>query len=247
LPYDSETNKKNGELVKKLLKDNSFSPAVVKKIPSYFCSFDEYADYGEYQFAVYDVKLGLSGEVIGVETLFSNNDHYSVMFSNIILHSEYQPVKFENKAIASNTFVTVRFFQRISYPTMDWPPSYEKVFDHSFEYHRISSGPYLDSIVNPPFPRNLISGGVTQDRDILYNDTLRVSIMVDTLGNVRQPNYISRHLSLSGEIAKTVLKKLKYLPARDICGERVQYRGELTLIFNYNSKNIRIISDWLRR
>ncbi|MCP4705646.1 MAG: hypothetical protein GY865_13685, partial [candidate division Zixibacteria bacterium] len=46
LPYDSETNKKNGELVKKLLKDNSFSPAVVKKIPSYFCSFDEYADYG---------------------------------------------------------------------------------------------------------------------------------------------------------------------------------------------------------
>ncbi len=246
LPYNSKTNAKNRELINKTLEINKFSPASIKKIPSYFCRFEWDANYNDYPFALYRIELDSSGQIYDIETIFSNQKHYSDMFSNVLLYAEYKPAKFEDKAIASNIFVTVRFFQRLSYPVEVWPPSLEKELDFSYEYHRISFRPYLDSIINPPFPANLAGGGIMQKENIQFVDTIQVAVKIDTLGNIAHSKYRSPYFSVADKVSKSVLKKLKYLPARDLRGNKVIFEGKLILIFRNNSKNIRVISNWLQ-
>jgi len=246
LPFDSNTNIKDRNLVGKILEMNNFSPASIEKIPSYFCHFDPASDYDDYPFAVYKIALDLAGQIKEIETVFSNYKHYSDMFSNVLLYAEFQPAKFKEQAIMSNIFVTVRFFQRIGYPAEIWPLSYEQENDFSYDYHRISYRPYLDSLVNPPFPANLINGGIVQQTNIVFVDTIQIDVTIDTLGNIGKSKNQLSSFSVANKISKSVLKKLKYLPARDIKGNKVNFDGQLTLIFKFNSKNIRIVSNWLR-
>ncbi len=246
LPYDFKSKISDRRLIDKTLKINNFGPASVTKIPSYFCRFDRNVSYDDYPYAVFRVGLDSSGQVEDIETIFSNHKHYSEMFSSILLYADYQPAKFEEQKIASNVFVTVRFFQKLSYPAEIWPPSYEKEFDFSYEYHRISFLPYLDSIVNPPFPKNLVTGGINYEKDINFNDTLQVALLIDKRGKVIGPKFMTPSSQMSEKICKSVLKKLRYLPARDKNGNKIDFNGQLTLIFKNNSNNIRIISNWLK-
>lgn len=248
LPVDFYANKKNRDLIGKTLRLNNLTPAFVEEIPSYFCRFDRNVDvdYDNYPYAVFRVELDSSGQVEDVETIFSNHKHYSGMFSNILLYADYQPAKFAEQKIASNTFVTVRFFQRLAYPAELWPPSYEKELDFSYEYHRISFRPYLDSIVNPPFPKNLVTGGINYENDINFNDTLQVAVAIDKGGKIIGPKFMTPSSQMSEKICKSILKKLRYLPARDKNGNKIDFDGQLTLILKNNSNKIRIISNWLR-
>jgi len=246
LPHNSKTDTKNRELIKKTLELNKFSPASIKKIPSYFCRFKGNVNYSDYPFAVYKIELDSSGQLENIETIYSNHQHYSDMFSTILLYAEYEPAKFKDNPIASNIFVTVRFFHRLAYPAEVWPPSYPEELDYSYEYHRISFRPYLDSIINPPFPANLAGGGIVQDNYVRFADTIQVSVRIDTLGDIAYSRYRSPSHSLVDKISGPVLEKLKYLPARDLRGNKVAFEGNLTLIFKSNSKNIRVISNWLK-
>ncbi len=246
LPYDLRSKRTDRGLIDKTLGVNNFGPATINKIDQYFCYFNRNVDYADYPYAVFRVELDSSGQVDDVETIFSNHKHYSEMFSSILLYADYQPAKFEEQKIASNVFVTVRFFQKLSYPAEIWPPSYEKELDFSYEYHRISIRSYLDSIVNPPFPANLVNGGIVQKTDISFIDTVLVAVRIDTLGKIASSKYSAHYSLVAGEISKATLKKLKYLPARDINGNKIDFDGQLTLIFKNNSNNIRIVSNWLR-
>jgi len=246
LPYNNKTGRFNRELVDKVFKYNKFSPAIVNTVPSYFCSLNSNFNFADYPFAVYKVELNSFGQVIDLQTIFSSYDHFSNIFYNILLYTDFEPARFDNGKIKSNIFVTVRFFQKLAYPIEEWPPSYDKEIDYSFEYHRISFRPYLDSIVNPPFPINMPTGGFIQENKMPYNDTVNVKVTVDIRGKIRHPIYISSYYPQSYSIAKSILKKLSYLPARNINGKKVEYEGQLSLILRSNSNNIRIITNWLR-
>lgn len=245
LPYDSQMDTNDGELVEKILELNKFSPASVKKVPPYFCRFKKVSNRNSYQYAIYKIELDPFGQANQIETIFTNYQHYSDMFFTVLLYSEFQPARYEGKAVSSNLFVTVRFFQKLPYPSEIWPPLNETDLDLSYDYHRISFRPYLDSIVNPPMPINLIKGGINQERNIVFIDTIQVSVTIDTLGNIKRHEYKSRQYPIGEKITKAVLKKLKYHPARDISGSKSIFEGELTVIFNLNSRNIRIVSNWL--
>ena len=246
LPYNSITGNFDRRLIEEVLELNKFSPSSITKIPSYFCKFGRDADFKEYPYAVYEIDLDSTGEVEDIKTIFSNHQHYSDMFSSILMYTKYQLASFNGYKVASKLYLTIRFFQRLSYPTEIWPPSYERELDYSYEYHRVSIRPYLDSIINRPFPDNLIGGGMIQKEKTLFEDTIQIAVTIDVRGKVVAPKFISGSSQLVAKISKSVLKKLKYLPARDICGEKVNFEGELTLIFKNNSNNIRIISNWLK-
>jgi hypothetical protein len=245
LPSESAEYSIKRDLIEKTLELNQLSPVLVKKIPSYFCHFERGSNPHEYPFAVFRVALDTAGSLASVETVFTNDRQYSNIFSNVLLYAKYLPATSNGHPIASNTYITVRFFKRVVYPTEIWPPSNEREYDFSYEYHRISYRPYIDSIVNPPFPINMSDGNIIINENIVFVDTVEVGITIDTLGNVKYRRLIEPTSVIADKTAKSIIKRLKYLPARGLDGSKIEFEGQLTIVFRNNSHNIRIISNWL--
>ena len=234
------------DLIYQSLQLNGLIPAAVRRIPPYYCVYPDSLNKGDYPFAVYRVDLDSIGNVDNVELINGTYPHLAELFFSVLLHSEYIPGSYNGESIPFSLYVTVRFFERINYPTLPWPPGAEGNGDFSYEFHRISVKPYPDSIVCPPMPTNLYMGGIIQDKIVPYDDSLVIDIRVDTLGNVSLTGYRNSAGAPAAGIAKKALKTLKYLPARDINGKKVPFAGRIGLIFKENSKNIRMVAEWLK-
>jgi hypothetical protein len=245
LPYNRNEKRWNDSLMNKALEFNGFIPASIKKVPPYYCHFRKEISKTGYPFALYNVTIDSSAHVQDVEIITTNSDHYASMFSNVLLFAEYQAAAYNGINILSNLFITARFFPRLPYPTDYWPPSVMEDIDLSWDYHRIVFRPYLDSIVNPPMPANLVDGGIIYKENMVFYDSVRINVNIDTMGTISSFEFVSPTGPLIGKISRQILKKIKYFPANDINGRKIGFAGQIILIFKSNSKNIRIVSNWL--
>jgi len=245
MPYNSGKRQWNDSLVNKALELNGFIPAAVLNVPSYYCEFKTEIDKSDYPFALYNVTIDSISQLQNVEIIATNYNHYASMFSNVLLHSEYRAATFKGINISSNLFITARFYPRLTYPTDNWPPLIQEDADLSWDFNRIAIRPYLDSIVNPPMPANLINGGITFEKNIIFNDSVRVNVRVDTMGTISSFEFVSPAGPLAGEISRQIIKKIKYFPANDINGKKIEFDGQIQIKFRSNSNNIRVVSNWL--
>lgn len=247
-PYNHAENSFRYELVEDFLELNGFRPAAVNIIPPYYCKLGNNFNNANYPFATFRIAINETGKLTKIETICTNSEQHADLLSTVLLYAGYDAASYNNSPINSDLFVTVRFFKQIPYPTDYWPPVFsenEDKIDYSYDYHRISFRPYLDSIINPPMPANLISGGIMVNGDVWFNDSLFADVTIDTLGLIKSSRYDHFLPPIVNERTKEVIKNLRFLPAYDIHGDRAEYEGRIKLIFENNSKNIRVISEWL--
>jgi len=245
LPYDDYSCTKRKNMLDSALELNGFTVPGLIKFPSYFCYFRDPTLTAEYPYAIFEIELDGDGNLIDHNEKFSNFEAFSRLLINAIMYARFQPEKYNDQKLDSKLYLIVRFFENLNYPVVLWPP--EKDNPHAkipFDYIRLESSLYLDSIVHPPIPTNAPFGIFRVPERTPVNDTAYVNLLIDSSGNVEKYEYNDYLPDPLGKIVGDVIPKLKFTPARDLSGRKVRFEGDLYLIFN-SSKKIRIVADWL--
>ncbi len=245
LPYDDYTCIKRKEMLDSALELNGFTIPGLEKFPSYFCYFPDPLLTDNYPYAIFEIELGKSGELIEYNETFSNFEAFSRLIMNAIMYADFRPAGLNGANFQSKFYLIVRFFENLNYPATLWPPEKNNPkAKMPFDYIRMETELYLDSIINPPIPTNAPFGVFRVSKLTQVSDTAYVRLIIDTMGNVKDfefEDYIAVPLD---KIINDVVPKLKFTPARDLDGWKIQFNGRLSLIFDF-SKKIRIIADWL--
>lgn len=243
LPYNPHLNYRDNELLNETLALNGYRSAAVKWVPSYYCmSYDELSK-GIVPFAIFRVSLDAAGLLQNIETIVTNNPSCAKIVSTVLLYSGYRPAEFEDSAIASDFYVTVRNFRQVGNPTSEWPPENIGKAGYLLNYMRIDSKPYLDSVVVYPIPTNL-TGDIFHNSDsIKIGDSVKVPVIISPAGHAVISGAASAFSDNRGNQIKGLLSKLQFIPLQDISGQRLAFNGTLTLYFDF-SKKIRIRLGW---
>ncbi len=244
LPFLAYNDHRNKRLIDQTLILNGFGLPGVKRFPPYYCSakLSDRSDY--YNFAIYEMTLDSLGKPVQILEHCSSNIDYSKLFSLALLHAEFQPAYFHGRTVPSNMFITVRFFPQLEYPTHDWPPIDAGPEAYPFEYVRLESALYLDSIIHPAIPLNIPGGVINWPDFISLADSVYANVKIDTLGRIVRQSFLISHGGEMEPLVGQILKSLHFLPARDINNAVRIFDGLLILRFQ-NSRNIRIEANWL--
>ena len=158
-----------------------------------------------------------------------------------MLHTGFQPLKINDSAIYSKSFILFSILPQLYYPI----PAYDSLFRAShddvskflFKYY-----PYRKNVVIPPLPRRN-PYNILPKTALSLNDTLLCQIDIDLDGT---PNL--KYLSSPDEnLKKAVIRLLsqnQFYPARNCKGNPQPFSGYLEFQPN-NSVDIRIRYFWL--
>ncbi len=244
LPYDDNTCQKNRGLINKALELNGFDIPLVEKFPAYYFYMNDTLPDKNYLFAVFEIELDSMGNYVEFRNYAGAADQLADLFSRLVLYTDFLPASYGGKTKTSTLYLTVRLFNGIRYPTVTWPPKGNVGIKMPFDYMRVETSLYPDSIINPPIPINIPNGIHYYSEPTSYIDTFDIVVTIDTSGNIRKYNYRSPIKSSTCKICDMVINRLLFLPARDLHNQVVEYEGTLQLIFD-TSKNIRIVANWL--
>jgi hypothetical protein len=243
-PYCDYNDARSRLLIDKALEINNIIPPQLNEFPSYYCPFKEREKIEFYPFSIFRVEIDSIGKLVQLEDICNTFPSYAELLSKVVLYARFQPAKYKEQPISSNLFIIIRFFDRIKYPVSEWPPDLSGVIDFPFDYVRIEPVLYLDSLVNPPYPTNVVRGMVNNNISILFNDTIKIGINIDTMGKVSRVNFnYAGDKGLRSEIEK-VVKKIKFTPARDINDNKIAC-SETLYIYSAGDMLLRIIFPWL--
>jgi hypothetical protein len=245
LPYDNYTCIKRKNILDTALVLNGFAIPGLIRFPSYFCYFADPSLTDNYPYAIFEIELDSAGQLIDYNQTFSSYEAYSRLIMNAIMYADFQPEKYKNAALPSKFYLVVRFFENLNYPTTLWPPPKDDPrAKMPFDYIRLETGLYLDSVINPPIPTNAPFNVYRIDKLTQIFDTAYVKVKIDTLGHVKKYTYAAYIVEPLQKIVDEVVPKLKFTAASDLSGKNVNFEGGLSLIFD-SSKKIRIIAEWL--
>lgn len=244
LPYHEPECYLVKPLIEKTLELNEITPPRISRFPSYYCFFEDERQIEDYPYALFKVDLDSSGALTDYEQLFSTRSDFSTKVSTALLYADFQPAMLRGREFPATLFVIVRFFDVVDYPTSLWPPAESSNPHLPFDYLRVETELFLDSIINPPIPVNIPRGEFKNPSVIPFADSLEVFVEIDTLGKIvsaSHPDYLfTRFMNATEEL----VKDLRFTPAKDISGKKVNFEGILRLTFT-NSKIIRIVGGWL--
>lgn len=243
-PYCDYNDARSRLLIDKALEINNIVPPQVEEFPSYYCPYKEGDKIEFFPFAVFRVEIDSTGKLVQREDICNTFPSYAELLSKVMLYARFQPAKYKERPISSNLFIIIRFFDRIKYPVSKWPPDLSGIIDFPFEYVRIEPVLYLDSLVNPPYPTNVIRGMVNNNISILFSDTIKIGINIDTMGKVSRVNFnYVGDKGLRSEIEKLV-KGIIFTPPRDINDNKIAC-SETLYIYSEGDTLLRIIFPWL--
>jgi len=243
-PGDEIAGDRNHSEIVRTLEINGVAIPKLVRFPSYYCAFPPEADESDYQYAVYEVLVDSSGELADFSLIKSTMTSCSMKIGNALLYADFNPAGIEGKRFESRFFVIIRLFKRVNYPTMIWPAGNERSAVLPFDYCRIESRLFLDSIINPPFPVNVPGGAFRLDAPAQLADTFETEVVIDTAGRIRSWRILDYVPEVLSELTGDLLEELIFLPARDAGDRLVDFKGRLLLMLDAG-RNLRIISKWL--
>lgn len=247
LPFDEPTCDLNSHLVEKTLRLNGYELPKIINFPSYFCMHSTGLDSADaYPFVIFEMEVDSSGGLIDYSEISTNRPECAALLSNVLLHARFQPPSRNGRPFAAGFYLAIRLFGSIDNPTPVWSSGTNGKNRDVFEMNRIEVLPYLDSIVNPPYPISAYDGDYFYSSVVSFKDSVDVMVHIDSLGRAGSPAYQSITHEILRNVIKDVLKKLKFTPATRPDGTRVGFDGRLIFEFD-NSKNIRIQPGWLPR
>jgi hypothetical protein len=244
LPYDEYTCQRKRDLLEKALILNGVTPPGVRRFPPYFCRFSEDENIDDYAYAVYRIELDDQGNMLDFRELFSSREIFSDLMSRVLLHVNYRGGAYLGRGFASEFYLIIRFFNIVGYPTCDWPPAKERGITLPYDFLRIETRLYLESIIHPPIPVNVPSGSFSYGKPAPSSDSIEVYVKIDSSGNISRARFLAPVDDELGRYARNLLEDLAFTPARNLEGERKSFHGELIMVFDA-SKRIRIAARWL--
>ncbi len=244
LPYEEPECSKRKFQLEEMLELNGFSIPGIVSYPSYFISVEKSGEKFEYPFSVAEVEIDSAGQLVDFEILYSYGRDFSNIIGTSLLYADFEPAEYKGVGFNSRIFIIYRFFGSIQYPTGSWPPEPVPGINLPFEYLRIEPLLYLDSIVNPPIPLNFPAGLFKYDSIIPFSDSAEVSVNIDENGRVRSFRILSFVNNEIERLVNEIIKKLRFLPARDLSSNRTEFNGTLSLEFS-EGKFVYIWTDWL--
>jgi hypothetical protein len=242
-PYREPDCVRNRKLIERCLELNGFELPGVKKFPSYYFAIGSVEEDFDYPYLVYKLRLDSAGTLLNFDKIMSVGSDYSNTFNNLLLYADFKPALYYGKGVDSEFYLVFRIFNTVQYPTLEWHQQ-DINSGYPFEIVRIEPMLYLDSVINPPLPINAPDKKFRYDKVIPFRDTLEMEISINKSGEVRWAKSNSKAYDYIKNDFLKIVRKLKFLPARDINNSRVDFRDRMTLVF-LNSKEIEIDADWL--
>ena len=160
------------------------------------------------------------------------------------MYAEFEPARYQDRPMASSLYIIFRFFDRLKYPVSIWPPDLNGSIDFPFEYVRVEPVPYLDSLINPPYPQNINRGLIKNDFIMQFNEPVKIRIKIDTTGKVSGADIRTRLDKNIGEKIIRSVKSIKFTPARDINDQILEYSADI-FISKEDDRFLRIVFPWL--
>jgi hypothetical protein len=246
LPYDERACTRNRRLVEKSMELNGWELPQLKKFPSYFVALREPPSLMEYPYAVFRISLDSLGRLKDYEQVLSYGGDFQALFENPLLYAVFSPLRYRARGLDSEIYIVFRLFDVVNNPTAVWPASMSSQKSLPFEALRIEVLYFRDSILNRPIPYNLPDGLYSYGETVPFMDTVRVEVELSQDGDVIRydileilPRLLEKHL-------KAIIGGLRFTPARNWQNEREGFQGFLEIAFD-NSKNIRVVAEWLPR
>jgi len=243
-PFEEEACIKRKGMLEKTLELNRFILPSIERFPSYFCYFGDEPEIDNYNYTIFEIDLDEDGKLVDFREIYNGHKAYTRMISKVLLYADFKPAEYRGLPFASTIYMIVRFFDFFDYPTGIWPPQKGSEGRMPFDYLRLETGFYLDSIINPPIPINCPFGKCRLSESAPFNDTIEVFVKIDTLGNITKFNNHDFVFAPLKPIISKVMEKIKFTSARNMSNEKVSFEGLLYLIFD-SSKIIRIVVQWM--
>jgi len=244
VPFLASNGYKNRKLIDQMMILNGFNLPVLRKFPSYFCKAGTADRKESYNFAIFEIMLDSQGNPVDATEYCSSNADYSKLLGLAAFYAEYLPASFHKERFESGIFVMVRFFPELEYPTHLWPNFNLPSQSYPFEFIRLKSDLYLDSIINPAIPANIPGGIINWPDFIPLNDSVWVKVKIDTMGQIVSHSFYTPVWGEKDSLTEQILRSLQFIPARDISNSVCEFSGSLMIRFQ-SGRNIRIEADWL--
>nr|MBN2278875.1 hypothetical protein [candidate division Zixibacteria bacterium] len=242
-PVDETECRKDRFLLDSMMFLNDYRMPGLAGFPSYYCRFSNGRDTGMYPYVVYRVDLDTAGDLVDYEKIFIGKPDFTAATDKALLYARFTPTVAGEIKIPSKIYLTIRFFPSILYPTREWLPP-ESSGDRSLpELFRLETAAYLDSIINPPFPINIQGGQYHNTELIQFSDTVDVTVGIRNNGRVKSVVFEKFLMDPLENQLYDVVRKLRFTPAVDTLGNRVDYLGKMKIIVD-GSKKIRIGLGW---
>ncbi len=243
-PFDYEDCRLNPHVYRRMLNEGSFRAPDIISFPSYYCLYPDSLASNEYPFAVYELFVDKDGELVDFNPLFVTDENVARQIPTVLLYSKFSPAAINGNVVDSKFYLIVRFFNELQYPTSKWPNEGDTAKLYPYEYVRLETTLFLDSVLHLPYPKNVNAGIFRHSERIPIYDTVFAAVNINKEGKARITREWLKALKDKSATLSGVLEKLKFIPARNLSGDPVEYEGRISVIYE-NSKNIRIIAKWL--
>ena len=243
LPYDATTGARDRRLIDMALPENGFVLPGLDSFPSYYLNIPKDSGRTEYDYAVYKVNVDSAGKVTDFVEQATSNSKLSDLFSISARYARYRTASYMGERFPSEFYLITRFFDEQNYPTLAWPPDSTSPAEVPIDRYRLQSVLYLDSLLSPVYPKNLMGVFGFSGMNI-GQDSIPAEISITADGAIEWVIFGKHLTSEAKRNLNKILKQVQLIPAMDSTGRAVPFRGNL-LISRSGSNKLRITADWL--
>ena len=244
-PINDSGRIENQDLYLAGLAANGVTPPSLLHLAPVFLAHPGKDTLKELPYALIRIDLDAQGRQQQVKSIRSTLAGFTSELESAFNWAQFAPAKKEKRELEATIYAVVVYHPHVRYPTLPVTPVLRDSLSN-VESRLIRLVTNFDGVMIPPLPRSGNGDSISISRSKVKSFGL-ISLWchIDTSAQVwfKRVSSSGREASLA---CREVLSELKFLPAIDFEGRRVEFDGLIYLDF-VGSGNIRIYADWLRK
>ncbi|HOP07205.1 MAG TPA: hypothetical protein PLF13_07940 [candidate division Zixibacteria bacterium] len=243
-PVDSTCRAVDQDLVNMTLHLNGFEPAGIRSFPKYSCDLGPDNPNRSRRFILFRLALDSAGRCSEASLVSTDYPAFVGQLTSAVLYAEFEPARFEGRAIESHPYLLVSFYPSNRRPMLPFNDSTEALM--SFHERRaLTILNDTSGIIIKPIPRIVPYDTLSvMGHSAFHKYSLTLPLHIDSMGTVVLTNWKGIP-KLDRNTIKEILTSMKFFPALDVEGRPREYEGLVTLEFLGN-RRVKLMYHWLQ-
>jgi|GEM_PF-3600556 len=243
-PVDSDLTT-SAALLDRFFAANRIFPPRVVTLPKIFYRLNPDTAPSTYLTITARLKLSATGELADLDFPIAGQDRMTHQVQLALMHAKFKPFQIGKKALPCQFILTFRIFDNIVYPYSPTIPIDSSKTRTVTEARFMTSYYSTRDIWMPPIPRNFAGGVIERSTGTDFVGEIRVSVGIDSAGNLVRASTGSGSSPLAGPGLRAV-RSVTWYPSVGRDGRYQNYEGRVRLIFDRVPKIV-FIPEWLTR
>jgi hypothetical protein len=221
---------------------NSVQPAFVTSFPSYYYETNNAEVGNRYDYKLFHVDLDSLGRATAVALVRASNTKFTDQIYSAVKWGKYEPMRVNNRPVASSNFLVVALLPDLEYPTDVWSTPAEGVA--TSERLRIHLVPDTIGEMMPPIVKRDWSGPLPDSSTWESIPSLvSARLAIDTTGRGILQDFSVDSWKLRRQLSQRAFDH-QFYPARDFSGAYIPWDG-LAFARYLDSSHIKTWFDWV--